>query len=359
MTTRERFNGVLHWQKTDRIPDMDFGYWTETLEIWHQQGLPPEIDDNVKAEKYFGLEGTDRIPTLGVNVVMFPEFEEKIIEDHGDRKIIQDRDGIICEVLKHSSTIPRYIKFPIESKADWEKFKQERLNPQTPGRIQPDLAQQVALAHAAGMPVRVHVGSLYGWLRNWMGVENMSIAIMTEPDWVEEMMDYLMNLTLTLLEKSLPGLTIDCAWWWEDMCYNHGPLISPKLFQQMMVPRYKEITAYLRQHGIDVNILDCDGNIHELVPEWLEAGINCMFPIEAAHTDPFRLRNDFGKEVLLIGAVDKIQLSKGFDEIDREIEKIARLVDQGGFIPTIDHRVPPDVSLKNYQYYLKKKREIL
>ena len=66
MTTRERFNKVLHWQKPDRVPNMDFGYWEQTLVAWHQQGLPPEVDSNVKAEKYFGLEGTDSIPSLPV-----------------------------------------------------------------------------------------------------------------------------------------------------------------------------------------------------------------------------------------------------------------------------------------------------
>jgi uroporphyrinogen-III decarboxylase len=166
-------------------------------------------------------------------------------------------------------------------------------------------------------------------------------------------------MTLYLIEKTLPGLDVDVAWWWEDMCYNRGPLISPKLFKELMVPRYRRITDTLRKHGIDINILDCDGNIHELVPGWLEGGINVMFPIESAHTDVMKLREEFGKDVLLIGAVDKRALIKGREAIDQELARLQPLVEKGGYIPTVDHRVPADVTFDHYLYYVEKKREML
>lgn len=359
MTTRERFNRVLHWQKTDRVPNMDFGYWSQTIKAWHQQGLPRDVDTNVKVEEYFGLEGTERIPTLSVHVLMMPGFEHKVLEDKGDREIIVDGTGTICEVFKEEGSIPRYIKYPIETRADWIEMRDKRLNPEYADRITGNLQAQVDAAHAAGMPIRVHAGSMYGWIRNWMGVENASIALMTDEAFIEEMMEHLTLLTLTVMDRALPGLDIDVAWWWEDICFNHGPLIPPRLFEKLMVPRYKRITDLLKHHGIDVNVLDCDGNVHELVPGWLAGGINCMFPIEAAHTDVFRLREEFGDDVLLIGAVDKIKLARGKDAIDRHLAELAPLVERGGFIPCVDHRVPPDVSLENYAHYLEKKPEIL
>ena len=361
MNIRERFNAVLHWQKPDRLPNMDFGYWKETLEIWHEQGLPPEIDTNVKAEEYFGLDGSDRIPSLPVSIFIHPSFEYKILEDEGDRLIIRDGEGVISEVFKHGASIPHYLKFPIETRKDWEKIKTQRLRIDDPAR-KPNRAKLKAFvdkAHADGMPVRVNAGSLYGWLRNLMGVENFSIAILTDKEWVEEMMEHLTQLILHVLDNVLSGLDVDVAWWWEDMCYNHGPLISPALFNELMVPRYKRITDMLRSHGIDVNVLDCDGNIHELVPGWLEGGINCMFPLETTHTNAEKIRQIHGNEVLLFGNANKIELAKGHDAIDREIERLGNLVEKGGFIPCIDHRVPPDVSMENYLYYLEKKQTIL
>ena len=359
MTTQERFNRVMHFQKPDRVPNLDFGYWDETIERWHDEGLPSDVKTNRDVEQYFGLEGTESMPELAVINGLYPQFEEHILEDKQNHQIVQNSEGVICEVSKSDTSIPRYIKFPIESRKDWDVFKRERLDYMREDRISNNLKQFVDEQHASGMPVRFNGGSLYGWLRNWMGLENISVAIMTEKEWVAEMMDHLTEMTLYLIEKSLPGLDVDFAWWWEDMCYNHGPLISPKLFAELLLPRYKEITAALSQYGIDTNLLDCDGRIYELVPGWLEAGINVMFPIEALHTSPFRLREEYGEKVLLVGGVNKIELAKDKKAIDRELEMLAPLVEQGGYIPTVDHRVPPDVSFENYCYYLGKKKNIL
>ena len=358
MTTRERFNKVFHWQRPDKVPNMDFGYWAETIPAWHKQGLPADVKTDQDMEKYLGLEGISIFPGFPVNNYLYPSFEYKVLEEKGSHRIIQDGDGNICEVPKEGSSIPRFIKYGLETKKDWETYKRERLDYKREDRIG-DVKKAVEEAHSSGMPISFPCGSLYGWLRNWMGVENLSIAIMTEREWVEEMMEHLTQMTLYLIEKSLPGIDVDVAFWWEDMCYNHGPLVSPKIFEELMVPRYKRITDTLKKYNVDVNVLDCDGRIYELVPGWLKGGINCMFPIEASHTDPIKLREEYGKNVLLFGGVDKIQLARGRDAIDRELERLHPLVEKGGYIPTVDHRVPPDVSFENYLYYLDKKKAIL
>ncbi|MBN1901423.1 hypothetical protein JW926_08900 [Candidatus Sumerlaeota bacterium] len=358
MTVRERFNKVLHWQKPDRLPNMDFGYWQETIQRWHNEGLPKNVTNDWELETYLGLEGEARIVTIPLNTGLFPWFEYKVLEEKGEHVIYQDGEGVICEVHKSSASIPHYIKFGLETREDWQRWKEERLDYTNPARIG-DVKKTVEDAHAAGFPVRIHAGSLYGNLRNWMGVENFSITLMSDKDWVEEMMEHLMQMTLYLIDKALPGLDVDVAWWWEDMCYNHGPLMSPKLFEELMVPRYKKITDRLKEYGIDVNILDCDGKIDLLVPGWLDAGINCMFPLEAAHTDAVKLRETYGRDLLLFGGVNKIALIQGKEAIDRELERIQPLIEQGGYIPSVDHRVPPDVSFENYLYYLEKRKEML
>jgi len=358
MTTRERFRHVLHWERPDRVPNMEFGYWKKTIEVWHGQGLPLDCATNAEVERHLGLEGISIIPTLPVQNGPCPPFEEKVIEVRGGRRIIRNEDGVLCEMTESDTSIPRYLRYTIESRADWERLRRERLDPEAPGRIG-NVAAAAAEARAAGLPVRFNAGSLYGWLRNWMGLEAFSIALLTERAWVEEMMEHLTILTLALVEKALPGLDADVAWWWEDMAYNHGPLLSPRLFRELMVPRYARITAALRRAGIDANILDCDGRIDELVPGWLEAGINVMFPVESIHSDPFRLNEAHQGRLLMIGGVNKMALIEGRRAIDREIDRLRPLVERGGYIPCVDHRVPPDVDYANYLYYLEKKDRIL
>lgn len=358
MTVRDRFNKAMHWEKPDRVPHMEFGYWEETIRTWRGQGLPSHLQTNADVERYFGLEGLSIVPVVPVKNGLHPPFDPVLLEEKDDRRLIQDGEGNICETFATDSSMPRYVRFGLATRQDWEMYKQERLDFTRRDRIG-DVHGVVETAHAAGQPVLFPAGSLYGWLRNWMGLENLSIALLTDRRWVEKMMDHLVQMTLFLIEKSISGVVVDAASWWEDMCYNKGPLISPRLFGEVMVPRYKMITQALRRHGVDVNILDCDGRVYELVPGWLEAGIKCMFPIEAAHTDPLRLREEYGDKILLFGGINKLALIKGKQTIDRELERIQPLVERGGYIPCLDHRVPPDVTLENYCYYLEKKKEIL
>jgi len=208
---------------------MDFGYWGETIAVWHKQGLPTYVKTNQDVERYLHLEGTEIIPSLPVVNGLYPPFEYKVLEDKGQKRIVRDAEGTICEVLKDGSSIPHYIKHALQTRKDWEILKRERLDYTRKDRIG-EVKKVVEEAHAVGMPVRFHSGSLCGWLRNWMGVENFSLAIMIQREWVEEMMEHLTEMTLYLIEKVLPGLEVDMAWWWENMCFNHGPLISPKLF---------------------------------------------------------------------------------------------------------------------------------
>jgi len=161
MTTRERFNKVFHWQKPDKVPNMDFGYWDETIIEWHKQGLPENIKTNQDVEKHLGIEGAEIIPTLPIINGLYPGFEHKVLEDKGAHQVIQDGAGNICEISKESTSIPRYIKYGLETKKDWEIYKRERLDYKREDRIG-DVRKVVEEAHSSGMPVRFYAGSLYG-----------------------------------------------------------------------------------------------------------------------------------------------------------------------------------------------------
>jgi uroporphyrinogen decarboxylase len=357
VTVREQFLSVYRGESPPRIPNVEFGYWALTLTTWHAQGLPVDVTSDAAAERHFDLEGLTLFEELPVRNSLFPAFERTVLADQGDRQIIRDEEGNTCEVFPDTSSMPKYLKFGLETRADWERLRSERLDPDTPGRIG-DVQAFLRRAQETGLPTFFHAGALYGWLRNWMGVEGISYALMTDRAWVEEMMDHLTALTLTMIDRAIPPRGVDLAWWWEDMCYNRGPLISPRLFRELMVPRYRRITDAMRRRGIEINVLDCDGRINELVPGWLDAGINCMFPLEAAHTDAYALRREY-PSVLLLGSVDKLALIAGRHAIDAEISRLRPLVDQGRFVPCVDHRVPPDVTYDNYRYYLEAKERLL
>ena len=88
--------------------------------------------------------------------------------------------------------------------------------------------------------ITVDAGSFYGILRNWMGVENASYALYDEPEWVQEVMDYLADFYIAVLQKAERDFKIDTALFWEDICYKNGPLISPDKFRELCAKHYKK-----------------------------------------------------------------------------------------------------------------------
>ena len=115
-----------------------------------------------------------------------------------------------------------------------------------------------------------------------------------------------------------------------------------------------------RKRGCVLGMVDCDGNPHDIVRNWLEEGVNIMFPLEvAAGVDSFAWRREFGKELLVRGGIGKEPLVRGGKAIDAELERIKPLLDQGGCIPHLDHLVPPDIPYSHYCYYLEKKRKMI
>lgn len=174
------------------------------------------------------------------------------------------------------------------------------------------------------------------------------------------MIEYLEYFIIETIKKAVEEIKFDFAHFWEDMACNAGPLVSPKIFKEFMMPHYKNVTEFLRKHGIDIITVDSDGNIEKLIPLWLESGVNGFLPLEvAAGMDAVALRKEYGKDVILIGNIDKGALARGKEPIRQEVmSKVPYLLSQGGYFPVIDHGVPPDVSFENYTYYLRLLREI-
>jgi uroporphyrinogen decarboxylase len=174
------------------------------------------------------------------------------------------------------------------------------------------------------------------------------------------MMDQMLYMMQGILWRCLKDLRIDFIRFWEDMAYKTGPLISPAMFKKYMVPRYKIVTDILHKHGIDIIHVDCDGRIDELIPLWLECDINFHWPLEvAAGMDAVALRKQYGKKLILSSNIDKRVFLKGKDAVKAEVmAKVPFLIKDGGYFPGLDHAIPPDCPLENFQYYINLLREI-
>jgi hypothetical protein len=364
MNHRQRFHATMYYQQRDRVPFFDFGAWEETLVLWKEQGLPQQLTKS-DLFRYFGMDYCfgDVTFATGTNMGLMPSFEEFVLEDQEDREIIQQADGVRVLRQKKMGSIPQHLEHLLVDRASWRKHYLPRLDPDHPDRIPSDLANRVQEWSRPDYPDLVvpWVGGLYGLIRDWMGMEAVSMVVYDTPAFFEEMVTTIADCIVATLTRLLEaGARIDACAFWEDMCYNAGPLLSPKHFKQYLVPQYRRITAVLHRYDVNLVWVDCDGRIDKLLPLWLDSGINCMFPLEIGTwgADPIEFRRQYGKDLRLMGGFSKRILAGSTVEIEREIIRLAPLVEEGGYIPFCDHLVPPDVPLQNYVFYWRKAREI-
>jgi uroporphyrinogen decarboxylase len=359
MTHRERFRRVMHYQAVDRVPHWEFGYLKETLERWHEEGLPRRYDDDQSVEAYFGVDPIYMVPFREGPI---PPFRGRIevLEKRQDSRIERLPDGTIQEVKTRGvKTIPHFIKMPIQNRQDWRRFK-ERLNPDDPRRFATNWPALGRKLLRSKLPVGVILGSYYGRVRNWIGFENISLMLYDDRPLIEEMVETLSQVYYKQFEVMLKHVEIDFAHGWEDICFRSGPMISPEMFRQIVGPRLKQACDLLREHGCTVIYTDCDGDVTQLVPVWLECGLNCMFPLEVhPGSDPVKFRRMFGRQLLLRGGIDKHKLAEGKQAILRELKRVEPILEEGGYIPHGDHRIPETVSLANYRYYIREKLAML
>ena len=356
MTERERFNRQMHYKSIDRTFNMEFGYWEENFHLW-KIFTDNNIKSNWEADQFFNF---DRIWGAGGNLWMSPPFEWRDIEIRGDKKILQNGDGLLAEVpVDGHDTIPHYIKSSIETPDDWKKVKAERFRLDDPAR-KPNIEDwKKRFTKDRDVPVGVGMGSMIGKIRDMLTFEGLAYACHDYPEMVEDMVETVCQLSEQFLDQVLGQIDFDYACGWEDICFKNGPIVSLDFWERVVIPRYERIGRRLAKHGIDIWYIDCDGDVRPLMRGFLKAGVNCLFPYEVnSCVHPGVLLDEYGKDLRIMGGIDKLEMIKGPKAIDAYLASVARLVERGGYIPFCDHRCPPDVKEQDYIHYLNRKEEM-
>jgi uroporphyrinogen decarboxylase len=192
-----------------------------------------------------------------------------------------------------------------------------------------------------------------------MGEMELLIGFIDSPKLIHRIINHLADLWSILFDRVLSEVKVDCIHVWEDMSYKNGPLISPAHFEAFLQPAYKKITEVAKSHGVEVILVDTDGDCSLLIPHFLEGGVTGLYPFEVqAGMDIRQVREAFPK-LQILGGINKVEIAAGPDRIDAELERrIPGMISKGGFVPMVDHQVPPDVSWQDYLYYRKRVAEM-
>jgi len=368
MNPRDRFLRCNRFQSVDHAPFVEIALWGQTIERWHAEGMPRDVDTYfyLNGNEYFGFERWGWIP---INTLMVPEFEYQTLEEDERIVIFRGTDGVVHRALKEGTvggtrmSMDQYISFPVTDRAGFLEMK-KRYNPHSSIRYPRYWDDLVRCYRRRDYPLALTgIGQFgfYSMLRRWMGTEKACTIFYDDPKLVEEMLDFLTEFFIEISTRTLNDVEVDWYNYFEDFAFKTGPLIGPNIYKKFLLPRYQRINKHLRKHGVDIISLDSDGNIEVLLPLIIEAGFTQICPMEqAAGMDAVKIRKKYGKALSFLGSIDKRELAKGKQEIEKELlRQVPFLLETGGYIPTVDHFIPPDVSYENFLYYLDIKRKVL
>ncbi len=366
MTHRERHLQSLCFARPDKTTLSPGGPRESTLKAWYQQGLPEGAHYLTVLHNMLGIQPDEQRPQpdLGVSFKMIPQFEEKVLEHKNGHYIVQDWMGAITEISdRYDYTYIRsakdfvtrkWHKFPVETRKDWEQMAW-RYDPHTPGRFPEDFLERCQKLQDRDGYLQIHFNGPFWQLREWMGLENLCMAMVEDPDFVLEMIHFWTQFTSHTLSETLQHISPDQVGFSEDMAYKAHSMISPRMVHKFLVPSYEQWIAQARAAKTPVIFMDSDGQIEELIPIWIQVGINCCGPVEvAAGNDIVAFRKQFGKKMAYTGGIDKRAIAAGGDIMKAEVKRVVPpLLEEGGIIPGCDHGVPPDISWPTFIEYTR------
>lgn len=343
-----------------KIPQREFGFYS--MDRWIREGHIRGYEDIARICK---LDEPASLALMGLGsceAALCPYFEEKVLEDRGEHELAQDFVGrkVLYFKGRRSGFMPEYVDHPVKDERSLAEQIEWRMDPKTPERWT-DFDARMAGARAAqaeGKRVWQYVVGGYMYLRSLIGPQNLLFAFYDDPELIHRCMWLWLRLGDTVLERVQQCVELDEILFDEDICYNHGSLISPDMIREFLFPYYQQLVnnARARQRLSPRRLfvhLATDGDLRGVLPLYMDAvGVDRVSPLEiAAGCDPVEIGRKW-PELVLSGGFDKRILAKGKDAIAREVERILpAMVERGGYMPTCDHGVPEEVNFEDYVYF--------
>lgn len=364
MTSWERIRASIARQCPDRVPMLEIGFWNETIDRFYREGMPGEYYfqsplwaggkyiANHTVEDYFGL---DRVAVMAYDYSL--RLPHEIISETDDIVVYKSGDGLTYRAFKGVTAPPQVIDSLVKTREDWELVK-DRLAAD-PSRCFPGFADTHATATKCGAyrVIKPEEGCQYAimLLKDEVCLENMA----SDPDWIEDIVRTFTIRQIEMMEVVLgQGYEFEAMWVFSDLCYRNGMLFSPRFYRERVMAYHKKMFGFCHAHGLQV-IYHCDGLVEQFIPLLIEAGIDCIQPLEArCGNDVRKYKQQFGDRIAFMGNINADILGTTAGRIEKEVrEKICIAKQGGGYIFHSDHSVPPSVSLENYSLAVQVARD--
>jgi len=353
--TREQYLDLMTFKPVERQMFVElFGPLIGLDHEWRAQGAS-ENEINMIA---FDWDYVPVIPCGGITGIL-GGFKEIIIEDTDEYIIKRDELGRTSKLRKGYASIPLPLDFPVRDMDSWLKLKPMF-------EFREDRIDWDQVNHARKMQEKGHlvVATIPGGFdipRELMGEETTCLCYYMQPELMEDIMQTITETSFRVLDSISEKLLIDQVSVHEDLAGKTGPLIGPNEIEIFVKPYFRKIWDMLSSKGTQLFDMDSDGDVNPILDILVDSGINSMHPFEpAAGMDIVEVRKKFGKQMVMRGGIDKHVLRKDKNSIRQELEcKLQSMMQEGGVVFGLDHRIPNGTPIENYRYYVDTAREIL
>lgn len=327
-------------------------------------GLEAEWRDQGASEEEIALTAFDwdYVPAqrLPVNLGLLEPAPQRIIEETDAHLIKTDGLGRTMKLCKASATIPLPLDYPVKTMDDWQAIKWQFQWRED--RLDLDAVAAAAAEQQNGAMLVAGIPGGYDLPRQLLGEENSCLAYYEQPELVADILDTARQCCLQAYRRVIDaGVVPDQLSVHEDLAGKSGPMLGPRQIEQFVRPYFSEVWALLGEAGTKIFGMDSDGNVNAVIPAFLDCGLTAMHPMEpAAGMDIVELRKTYGRKLAMKGGIDKHVLRASKDDIRKELEyKLQPLMQEGGMVFGLDHRIPNGTPLEHYRYYVDLGREIL
>jgi len=325
-----------------------FGPLVGLKEEWAAQGASPaELDFSAFRYRQPLLHG------VAVHAGYHGGRPEEILEETDEHVIARDSRGRRVKLCKGAASLALPLEYPVRTRDDWLRVKPHYEFSEE--RFSPGWAERARRAAEEGYVVCVAMPGGFDEPRQLMGDAAVCVAYYEQPELIREMLDVMGATAERVVERVASAVTVDMLTVHEDMAGRSGPLAGPRQVREFIAPYYRRVWDAARRHGVPLFGQDSDGDIRPVIPAFLEAGLNVIWPCEpAAGMDIVQIRQQYGGRLALVGGLDKHVLRRSRAEIVAELEyKIPPLVRTGGCMLGLDHRIPNGTPLAHYRFYIE------
>lgn len=344
LSSRERVNRMFKRQDHDSVPRAD-SFWQETIDRWKNEGQEGELDAFIGTD-FQALSWSDPRPYPG---------QRRLVSEDGRTQTYVDEWGNTVRYWKHRSGTPEHVAFGCKTRAEWQSTYKPALlaawpfvNPYASYRDFVRGRRNGKWTYLCGLEA-------FEMARRQLGDEVFLMGLIDDPEWMLDVSNTMTTLVLRDFELLMErGIEPDGMWIYGDMAYRRGTMCGPDMYREMIWPDHKRMADWAHQRGLPL-IFHTDGDVNAVVEHYIDAGFDCLQPLEAkANMDVRKLAPKYGDRLALFGNIDiMVMATNDLEKVEAEVlGKLEAGMATRGYVYHSDHSVPPSVSWETYEFVI-------